>query len=243
MKTTTFFSALILLAGIFTSCTKDDQNVTPSSSITTVTKSVYEFSQLEVSDAFAVYVTFSEVEAPVMIEANSNLQPYIIVENRGDRLYIGLDDRIDIKNGNAVLNVYVTARMLDAIYAGGAVYIELQNPLVGDAVDIHLDGASVLRGTLHAGEIDADLHGASVMIINGTTGEFLIDASGASHMEGFGFITQDLITDLDGACNIELTVDDELKVAASGASSVIYKGDGIVTSQELSGASSIVRVD
>jgi hypothetical protein len=243
MKTTTLFSALILLAGIFTSCTKDDHEVTPSGSVTTVTKSVYEFDKLEVSDAFAVYVTFSGVEAPVMIEANSNLQPYIIVENRGDRLYIGLDDRISINKGNAVLNVYITARNLDAITAGGAVYLELMNPLIADAVDIHLDGASVLRGTLHAGEIDAELHGASVMQVFGTAGDFHIDASGASHMEGFDFVTDDLKAHLDGASNIQLTVEDELKVSASGASSVIYRGNGVVVSQELSGASSIVQVN
>lgn len=243
MKTTTFISALVLLAGIFGSCSKDDHEVTPSGSVTTVTKSVYEFDKLEVSDAFAVFVTFSDLEAPVMIEANSNLQPYIIVENRGDRLYIGLDDRINIHKGNAILNVYVTARWLDAITAGGAVYIELMNPLVGDDLDIHLGGASVLRGTLYAGEIDAELHGASVMQVFGTASDFHIDASGASHMEGFGFVTDDLKAHLDGASNIQLTVEDELKVKASGASSVLYRGNGVVTSQELSGASSIVQVN
>lgn len=240
MKTTTFLTGLILLAGITTSCSKDDHSVTPSGSVTTVTKSVYEFEELEVSDAFAVFVAFSDADAPVVIEANSNLQPYVIVENHGDRLYIGLDDRINIHKGNAVLNVYITTRTLESITAGGAVYIELQNPLVADAVDIRLEGASVLSGTLHAGDIDAEVHGASAMMVNGTTGSFHIDASGASHMEGFGFMTHELKAHLSGASNLMLTVDDELKVNASGASSVVYRGNGVITSQELSGASTIV---
>jgi hypothetical protein len=142
-----------------------------------------------------------------------------------------------------VLNVYISARYIDEFTAGGAVYMELMNPLHGKDIEIHLDGASFFRGFLYADEVEAELHGASGMEVNGSTGSFDIDASGASHMEGFGFMTVDLKAHLSGASNATLTVEDELKVTASGASSVLYRGNGVLVSQDLSGASTVVRVN
>ncbi len=243
MKTTTFLSGFLVLALLASSCTKDDHEIYPSASVTTTTMIPGSFDHLDVSDAFAVYVTFADAQETITIEANNNLHPYIIVENRGDRLSIGLDDRVDIKTGKAVLNIYVTAREIDKFTARGAVYMELMNPLYDDHVDIRLDGASVFSGVLHASMVDAELHGASVMLIDGTTIQLRIDATGASHMEGFGFMTRYLFARLSGASNIQLTVEDELVIEASGASSVIYRGAGIVTSSDLSGASTVVRVN
>ena len=243
MKTTSFFTGLLVLAVLASSCTKDDHEIYPTAAVTSATMTVNSFDHLDVSDAFAVYVTFADAPETVTIEANSNLHPYIIVEDRDDRLRIKLDDRINIKSGNAVLNVYITAPEIERFTARGAVYMELMNPLYDNDVDIHLDGASVFRGVLHASKVDAELHGASVMFADGTAANFRFDASGASHMEGFGFMTDELKADLSGASNMELTVHRELRVTASGASSVIYRGDGIVTSMNLSGASTVVRVN
>ena len=245
MKTTILLSGLLLFAGLLTSCDKDDHDITPSSGISTVATSVGEFDQLHISNAFTAYVTFtdeSDAEERVLIEANNNLHPYIHVENRNGHLSIGIAPGINISKGNTVLKAYITAKKIDAFTAEGASYIELQNDIYDDAVNIELYGASLFRGTLHAGEVTSSIHGASAMLVDGTTVLFHIDATGASYMEGFGFLTGVLVTHLEGASAIALTVQDELDVTASGASNVRYKGDGVVVRQQLSGASSIVKL-
>ena len=70
----------------------NDDYVTPSGEITTVNHSVGGFSELDISDAFNVYVTFSENEESVQVEANANLHPYIEVSKNGDRLIVKLND-------------------------------------------------------------------------------------------------------------------------------------------------------
>jgi hypothetical protein len=246
MNTTTFLSGLLLFAGVLTSCDKDDHDVTPSNGMSTLTTSVGEFDQLYISNAFTAYVTFSDdsdAEERVLIEANSNLHPYIRVENHNGQLSIGIDNGINISKGNIVLKAYITAKRIDAFTAEGASSIELQNAFYDETVNIELYGASHFRGTLHAGEITSSIHGASAMLVDGTTVFFHIDATGASSMEGFGFLTGNLETHLEGASAIALTVKDELDVTASGASNVRYKGNGVVVRQQLSGASSIVNIN
>lgn len=243
MKTSTYLINLLLLLALVTSCCLEDQHVTPSNEVTTHTIEVGSFSSLDISDSFSVFVTLADQEAPVQVEANNNLHPYIRIVNHNGHLDIELDERIDIDDGNAVLNVYVTARTLYDIEASGASYVELLNPLYDDALVIELSGASMLRGILHTNEITADLSGASALQIQGSTVDFRIDASGASFMEGFDFVVSRLDANLDGASQASLTVEDEIKINASGSSLLRYKGDAVITHQDLSGSSSVVKMD
>ena len=78
MKTKSILLVLFAIAVTFTSCKKNEINVVPSANVTTVEKSFNNFNAIDVSDIFTVYVTFSETEESVVIEANDNLQPYTI---------------------------------------------------------------------------------------------------------------------------------------------------------------------
>jgi len=243
MKTNVILTAILMSGFIFTSCTKEDQHVTPSSHITTVSKPVSGFSKLEVTDPFHVYVTFSDAEEMVRIEANENLQQYIRIKEQNDLLQIGLDDNLTIRRGDAVLNIYITARQVNEYTASGAASIVLQNQLVDQSTEVYLSGASRFTGSLQVDDFSSTIIGASNLDINGTASHFSVEASGACIMNDFGFRVQDLTADLDGASTISMTVTQQLNVKARGSSMVYYKGDGIIAHQDLSDISRIVRLD
>jgi hypothetical protein len=98
-------------------------------------------------------------------------------------------------------------------------------------------------GTLYTGEVLADLSGASSLQIQGSTIDFRLDASGASSMESYSFLTKYLDANLDGASQASLSVEDEIRIRASGASTLRYRGDATITHQQLSGAASVVKVN
>ena len=60
-------------------------------------------------------------------------------------------------------------------------------------------------------------------------------------MTGYDFETDQLTADLAGGSRITLTVREELNVTATGASKVYYQGEGVVTYQQLSGGSAIIK--
>ena len=90
--------ALVAFSIITTSCKKND-DVTPSNNVTILDKTITGYTQLKVSDPFKVYVTFSDTEEKIQVEANSNLQQYITVEKQNNQLVIDLDNNLDI-NGS-----------------------------------------------------------------------------------------------------------------------------------------------
>ncbi len=242
MKTKTILLALFALSVIFTSCNKDE-DVTPSNNVTTVTKTISGYSGVDVSDPFMVYVTFSDTEEKIQIEANANLQQYITCKKQNDLLMISIDDDVDISGGNTVLKVYITTKQLDSFYGTGASSIQLENELTGNNLLVELTGASTFTGTINIDQLDSDLTGGSNLNLVGNSGSFDIEATGASNMTSYDFVTNNFKADLEGACNVNLTVQQELDVKASGGSNVYYKGNGVIVDQNLSGGSQIIKVE
>ena len=243
MKTISFnLTALFLLVSIFSfSCEKESIKVTPSNQVTSQNHQITTFDQLSISDLFQAYIEFSDSEQSLRIEANDNLHRLIEVEQINGKLSIQLDDDIRNINGSPVLKIYLTTNDFEEIEAHGACKVFFDSPWTTSQATIDLTGASSLDGTIITTGLTANLTGACNMNIDGSAQLFDIEAEGASHMEGFGFETQDLKADLTGASSVTVTVHGSLEVKATGASTVYYQGDGVISEQELSGGSSIIR--
>jgi len=241
MKTKSILTVLFAVGILITSCKKND-DVTPSNNVTTVNKTITGYTQLNVSDPFKVYVTFSDTEESIQIEANQNLQQYITCEKKNNELVISLDDNVNI-NGSTTLNVYITTKQLNTFYAAGASTIQLQNELNGGNVTLELTGACSFSGTMNIDKLNSNLSGASNLNLLGTSNSIELDATGASNLTDFGFETNSLTCDLDGGCEVSVTVEQSLSVKATGASNVYYKGNGVVSSQDLNGGSTIQKLN
>src|SRR5690606_16746786 len=88
MKTRISATLLIALLTLFSSC--DHDTIHAHGEVTSVYHDIEGYSRLRVSDAFQVYVHFSEVEEEIRIAANDNLHEKIVVEKDGDELVIRL---------------------------------------------------------------------------------------------------------------------------------------------------------
>ena len=242
MKTKSILIILFAINIAFTSCKKNDINVVPSANVTSVEKAFSDFNALDISDIFKVHVTFSETEESIVIEANENLQSYIYVSSHGSSINIELDKKLNIRKSGATLNVYITMRDLAYINGEGAVEISLLNEATLNEFEVSLGGASSLSGNITASRITADLDGSSNISLSGHADVLVFDANGASNMEGYDFETNNLEADLNGASNLHLTVNNKMDVRANGASFVYYKGNADIISQNLNGASEIIKV-
>lgn len=243
MNTKAMFFILSILGISFAACEKIDDRIVPSATVTTRDYPLSAFDDLDVSDVFTVYVTFSETVQELRIEANDNLHSVIDIDQEGGRLSIGLDKHVQLKGAEPVLKAYVTTNDLQRIAAAGAAKVILENDWNGSAVEIELTGASKLQGALQVGQLQAELTGASNLAIQGTADTFDLIAEGASHLTGFEFATNAFVADLEGACEASLTIHGELEVKATGASTVYYQGNGVVTYQDLTGGSKIIKVN
>ncbi len=231
---------IALFLGLFlASC--NTEIIKPKGEVITKTYDLKNFTEIEAQDAFQVYVTFSDTEDKVEIESNSNFHDRMAIEKIGDRLMLRFENTITIDHDDTVINAYITTSNIDVFDGSGASTFFLQNELNTDQVQIDLSGASNFEGSLSVDQLKSDLSGASKLEISGTAQTLEADLSGASNLENYEFTCDHLIADLSGASKIKVSVEQSLVVKASGASEINYRGNGSITSQNLSGASRINR--
>ena len=224
------------------SCENKNTNIIPSSNISSEYMDISGYSGLEIDATFLAEVSFTDSEEPIEIIANENLHPYVIIEKVSDVLKVRLSDNVNI-SGPATLKVILKTGTISSFKAGGASEISLMDTLSANTVQINLYGASKMDGSLSVQSLITDLNDASSLDVNGTTVDFEIKASGASKASDYNFACDYLDARLTGASEGRFTVLKEIEITASDASNLFYKGDAVITSQSLTGASTVVKVD
>ena len=234
MTTKILFIALIGSFTLLASCKK----IKPSKIIITEQRYYETFTELDVSDAFEVDVTYSDSDNKVSVEANQNLQSKIVTDITNGKLTIKLKPNIRIKS-SATLKVHIIVPELTKIKASGASRVEFLNELNTNSLNLDLSRASSLKGNLNLNSCNFDLSGASNVELTGNINTAIIELSGASSIGNYNCNIDTLSIDLSGASSGSLTVNEIINIDASGASSLNYKGNGTINTIELTGASSI----
>jgi len=91
--------------------------------------------------------------------------------------------------------------------------------------------------------LNIELSGASKAQLSGMAIDAKIECNGASDLNAYGLSIDKANLDASGASSIYFTVMKEMRVEASGASSIRYKGTAVVTNIKTSGASSVSKAD
>lgn len=107
-------------------------------------------------------------------------------------------------------------------------------------ISIDLSGSSELELDFPAEQIYGEISGASDLKLLKNVGMVDLELSGASNLYAFEANTNTSFLDLSGASEANISVKDFLKVDASGASTVRYKGSPNIE-KKVSGSSKVIQ--
>jgi hypothetical protein len=243
-----FFIIGCLSIGFLTSCFNDgffddgQISIRPSDEIDTVRFEVAGYQELYVESSLNVHVLFRPDDHYLDITANSNLLPYIVVDQRDNYLYLGLDRDINIR-GDATMDVFIYIPDMNLVQASGATSVTFENELVTSYLDMELSGASNFRGHLVIQDLFLEISGASGVLTSGTSAYVVAEVSGASRFDDYSFVVDTLNLGLSGASSSTLTVQSVMNLNLTGASSFRYHGEGLINELNISGASSVRKTD
>lgn len=229
-----FYSSLLLVVLVSVSSCQYGPGVEGNGQITSDTRNVKSFDQMEVSGGFTVILSQGETEV-IKVEADENLIDLIVTEVRGGVLEIRSKENI---RGSGDIKVYVTAQNLTRIHLSGAVDLSSENELNFERLNIKGSGASTLNLNLLTTSLDAELSGANNVTLNGKASSFNARLSGASDLKAFGFEADEVEIKVTGAGDARVSASKTLKVNISGAGSVTYQGDPAIE-QSISGAGNL----
>ncbi|HEX4957593.1 MAG TPA: head GIN domain-containing protein [Lacibacter sp.] len=200
------------------------------------------FHGIKVSHAIQVFVKQGNDEAVVVSAVDEKWRSRIKVEVKEGILRIWFDNdgvRWNWNMGDKKLRAYVSVKNLDMIEASGASDVKIDGLLKGNQLNVKLSGASSLKGELSYSKMIVEQSGASGSNVSGRVNELVINSSGASDFKGFDLTSDYCIAEASGASDIKVTVTKDLKVEATGASDIDYRGGAVISSFKSTGASSV----
>lgn len=194
------------------------------------------FTKVEVHNAFDVDITRGD-EFDVSVTADDNLMPFVKVTTDGSTLTVSVDRGKNLRP-RAGLKVAVTMPALEGVCLNGACSGSVKGFKGGKDLKIEVQGASTLRGEVHAGKLQVVASGASTVTLRGTADECDADGSGASKVQLGDLDVARANVQLSGASSGTVHATDKLDYDVSGASSLDYRGRPALGKHETSGASS-----
>ena len=240
---TTKIILLLIGVGLFITSCQDITTLIPSGNVTIQERDVTNYNGIDVSSALMVDISFSDSEELIEVEADDNIQQYVIVEKVNNVLKVRLQDNINIKS-SATLKVHIiTKDNMDYYAVSGASHLNVKDTIKTEDVSISISGASTFISPIVGNSLISTVDGASSLSLSGKIDSFQLKAEGASDASGYGLTVEDLDIRLSGASEAKLLVNRTINITASGASSLLYKGNAAINSSNLEGASQIVKVD
>jgi hypothetical protein len=223
-----FFSALVL-----SSCYTEDpgplQDHEKEYSIT-------DFDRVEMGSALNVEVRQGEF-FQVSAKGDSRNIDDLRVRKQGSTLVIDYDDSHNRKHETYI---YITMPSLRAANFSGASDSRVSGFSEQDIFDFNLSGASTSQVDAEANEINVRVSGASNLRLTGIANRLDVEVSGASELSAFNLTAEEARVKVSGASEAKVNVSTDLHATASGASSILYRGEPNVT-KDVSGASSVTK--
>lgn len=229
----------LLLSIFLVSCVSNDI-LEPSGNFEKKSRTIVEFTKLEISDAIEVEMTKAD-SCSLQLETYTNYHPYIYTDVSGSTLRIYTSSSVDL-NGSKI-KVYLTCKELSQIKASGATKTLFLNKISAEQLNVFLSGASELKGEVNLKNLKLDISGASYINLAGITTDLNIESSGASRVYLYPLVAENAILNISGASVAEVNSTKTLSVSASDASKVYYKGNPTIAKSNLTGASTLQKAD
>jgi hypothetical protein len=233
MKTFIYFSPIIIASVLFGCNEIEDPG--PLQEIRRE-YAIIDFDQLEIGSGFHINVEegdYFHVSAKGDRRNVNDLEVYKV----GNTLRVEYDEQANRRH-----ETYITIRMpfLSAVHFSGGSISVVKGFESDGTFDCYLSGGSIAQ--LNAGyrKVNLVLSGGSMLRMFGLGDELTANVSGASVLNAFDFPVRDAVISLSGASSGKVTVTDQLKVTATGASNLLYKGSPVVESS-ISGGSSVMK--
>lgn len=195
----------------------------------------------------------------IKVEADDNIVPHVIVENKKGTLILKTERKYRTKNA---VNIHVTYKDLNTITSNGSTDVKVEstlnnknisltssgssnltvNALEAKSLDVKSNGSSDVKiNKANSNNITLNLSGATNFKIAGKTKSLKAKTSGSSNLAANNLLATSAELKSSGSSNITIQVSDKIEVQASGASDIQYIGNPKVVSEKRSGSASIKK--
>lgn len=253
----TKYSILIIVIGtilIWSSGCHKPFGISGNNQLTTETRQMFSFENIINQGSFNVYISHDTIYQ-VIVEAESNLIPYIRTRVNGNTLEIDTKENLDNHNP---MNIYVKTPELYSIELSGSGLMSVDSlntshlnveisgsgningEVVSNSVNAKISGSGNISLEAYTTNIDTRISGSGNIDLNGETNTGTHTISGSGNINSYNFVQKDCSATISGSGNMYVNVTHNLNANISGSGSIFYIGSPQVT-VKITGSGSVIH--
>jgi hypothetical protein len=232
---------IVIVAAVAVICTLLILRVWPgvligSGNLETEEYAFANFTRVEISSAFEFEIKQSSSYS-INVTADDNVIDYVQVSQDGQTLRIRLGTVPSLRL--VTLRASVAIPQLHGLTVSGASRGTVSDFSSSEGLNITVSGASRVTGDITAGDVKFDISGASTIQLEGSANDMVASVSGASRFNLGDFTVNNANVNFSGASSGTANLNGRLDANISGASTLLYIGEPIMGTINISGASTL----
>lgn len=241
MKSVPFY-LFLFLSFLITSCRWSDyKKIRGNGVITTQDRTIKMAKHIKLSGSFDVEIAQGPV-ATLKVEADENLQPYIVIKEEDGFLLIKSKNNSILESDKGI-KLYITTPMLETVKLSGSGNILGKSKFTGGSVlSLSISGSGDIKMEVNSPEIKAEISGSGSIRLSGETMTETIKISGAGDFFADELKAEKVSVKIAGSGDVRVFADVSLDIKIAGVGSVFYKGAATVK-QSVNGSGEVKKME
>ena len=204
-------------------------------------RTTIEYDEIKLQGYFDVDLVAGK-EGEIIVEAEENLLPFIMVEVEGNVLKIFQEKGKNLQSsrGKKIL-VTVPFEKISALNLSGSGNINTKNQIQTDKFVATLSGSGDLNIDVDATDVEARLSGSGDLRLKGKSDKLTARISGSGDISANELITKDAEAAISGSGDIKVNCSGNLNARVSGSGDIFYSGEPKSRDTKVSGSGNIKK--
>lgn len=235
------FLSCVLFIAFIASCNPFHKTISGNGNITTSERNISSAQKIKCAGSYDVQLTQGS-PASLKIEADENLQQYIITDGNGDGLTIRTKEDVSIDPSQKI-KVYITTNRLEDFSLTGSGTVTTQGKFAGgDHLNLSIAGSGNMHFDINTPQINSSISGTGDIYLTGETKDSKIEIAGSGNYHADGLKSENATIKIAGTGDAYIYADQTLNINIAGVGNVNYKGNASVT-QNIAGSGKIKKMD
>jgi hypothetical protein len=233
------FTTVLFLMLIASCLNPFHKTIRGDGNITTSQRNVSSAQRIKCSGSYDVQLTQGS-PVSVKIEADQNLQDYIVTDINGDELVIHTKNDINIDPTQKV-KVFITTDRLERFQLNGSGNVTTTNKFTGgDHLDLGIAGSGNIHFDVNTPQVNSSISGTGDIYLSGETRDSKIDIAGSGNYHADDLKSENATVKIAGTGDAHLFANNTLNINIAGVGNVYYKGNPSIT-QNIAGTGKIKK--
>jgi hypothetical protein len=189
--------------------------------VITKERQIENFSGIRVSTGIDVYLKQGNSEK-LSVEADENIQEYILTEVRGGVLNVYTE--VSIRDAERK-RVYVTMKEVTSIHTSSAGDVYGESPIKCDKLELSASSAGNIKLEVTATDIKLNISSSGDITLNGEARLLEADLSSAGSLKAYDLNVKEADVSVSSAGDADINVSERLTARASSAGDINYRGN------------------